>query len=226
MKYLLLLAFMYGCATGQQQKLDPLVYYKNDLCYKVDGNEYCDPTVLPAKDSYKFKFIGKDKINFFTLRTCVREIGIDENKRKHKLTFTPTDEKNKAACPAYVSAYSRKGRHATSVILFEHPPYTLSAKVSCNGKSKVYKGVSICESREGLNQSITFDREVTQGAPQVGNATRRIEDGPCPKLPTKDNKRFEYTLSNRECFNIFYDKSSEQVHMILNIGYEQWPVRE
>lgn len=226
MKYLLLLIVVMGCTSSQLQTQDPLVYYKNDLSFKFEGDKYFGPTVLPYREEYELTFIGHDRIHFFIFTTCARQVVIEKNKKKHKIIYRPELEKGKVACPAYVAAFSKSGRHAQTVIMFEDPRYDLEATQTCNGSKSREKGVSICETKEGLLARLEFDEEVTQGAAIKGSPTRRPDVGACPKLPTKDNKTFNYMVANRECYNIFIGKKSRKKYITLNIGHEQVAVRE
>ena len=83
---LVLLVFVLGCSSTQVQRLDPAIYYRNDICfeYKTDKKvrdrqsevddifnggfgapkykneiaKFCGTGVLPFKDSYKLKVIS------------------------------------------------------------------------------------------------------------------------------------------------------------------------
>lgn len=230
MKLLLFLPFVFllSCVTTSQ-KLNPAVYYKNDMCFKYDKKEFCGVGLLPAKDDYEIKVKSYGKLNFFSLTTCHREDttenpddGIFRVNGNTKIKFKPEIEKEKA-CPMYVAAYNMDAKHAWGIIAFENPRFKLKAKLECNGDVVKNNGVSICQSRQGLIQRITFNEEVVMGKPIAGPEDR---NKPCNELPTSDNKVFEFELSNRECRYVFLGKESKELHTLYTIGYEDIVIRE
>jgi len=253
MKLLLIILLLSGCITSQIQKLDPATYYRNDICFEYDtGNKieipndefgdgfgypqyenkllkFCGTGVLPHEDVYKLKIISYGKLNFFSLMTCHEEDtsenpdrGIFKKDGVVQIKYRPTLEKG-LACPLYVSAYDRRQRHAFGIIAFEHPRYQLKAKVRCNGYTRIANGVSICQSRNGLIQEISFEEEVKAAKPITGGAERH---GDCPIITSKDNKVFRFKLPLRECIYQFISKESRKIHKFYAIGYEDIIVRE
>ena len=259
MRYIIfsLTLLLTGClATAPVQKLNPAVYYKNDICFsyekpttkkvgvvrtffrnnrrikrenKKNRITFCGVGVLPYQETYKIKVESFAKINLFAMTTCHREIttenpddGIFRKNGIVNIEYNPTVEKGKA-CPLYVAAYNRQGKHAWGVIALEHPRYGMAAEVRCNGDKYSANGVSICQAREGLLQEISFLEEVKPVAPVNGSADRKK---PCPELLTKDNKNFKFSMPPRECVYGFIGKTSRMVHKLYTVGYEEFIVRE
>jgi len=254
------LLFLMSCVTGDismnAQKLNPEVYYKNDICFKytVDKDDtdihwgsfqgynrtarrrlgkieysWCGVGVLPHRDSYDIEVTSYGKLNLFTMTTCHREDtsenpddGIFRRNGQIKINYKPALEKGRA-CPLYISAYNRKQKHAWGILAFDNPRFKLKSKHECNGKKYPANGVSICHSREGLLQRIEFENEVLQIKPTQGGAEKKE---PCPLLPTKDNKIFEYKMPSRECIYGFIDKKTKQVAQHYTSGYEELIVRD
>lgn len=212
-----------SCLTTQVYKLDPAIYYKHDLCFEFSGREYCEPTVLPLKNGYDYKFKGEGRINFFSFTTCSREIGIDENRRKHKVNYVPDLEKNESNCPSHVAAYSKKGKHSWNFIAYEQEEFKLKATIHCNGDVVNANGVSVCQSRENLIQKIIFENETLISEGVNGNTDRKE---PCPKFSSVDKKSYEFLMPPRECVYYFIDKKTKAEHILFTIGYEEMAVRE
>lgn len=236
MKFILpLLLLLTGClASLPVQELNPATYYVNDICFthyvsKNKTNYFCGVGVLPYADSYDLLIENEGKLNFFAMTSCHREKttenydkSIFKKDGRIKINYEPTLEKSKA-CPLFVAAFNRQGKHGWGAIFFEHPKYQLKANIECNGDNKIANGVSVCQSRQGLLQKITFQEEVVAVRPVDGPAERKE---PCPVLPTKDNKTFEFLMPTRECVYGFVSKNTKQVHIFNTIGYEQLIVRE
>lgn len=256
----LLLLFLVACSTTTPQKLNPTVYYKNDICitYTRDvakhgealtwyrnkvkrnfrlfrrGKTYqeitmCGVGVLPNDESYDLDVEHSSKLNFFAMNTCHREVttenpdrGFRKKNGNYSLNYKPTLEKGKA-CPLYLAAYNKKGRHGWGTFAFESPKYALPAVMECNGDEINFQGVSICQSRYGTIQRIEFPEEVLPAEPVDGPAQRK---NPCPKLATKDNKVFEFIMPRRECFYGFIGKESLKEHKLYTVGYEEVIVRD
>ena len=85
--------------------------------------------------------------------------------------------------------------------------------------------VSICDSREGLVQEITFDEKVIVAKPVTGGAEKK---GPCQDFNklTTDYKTFRFKLDSRECFQGFVGEDSLTEHMLMTIGHEDIIIRE
>lgn len=249
-----------GCATENSiQKLNPAVYYKNDICFsyekpsasgkkgfirtffrnrkprvfKREENKeritFCGVGVLPFQDSYKIRIDSGAKINLFSLTTCHREIttenpdkGIFKKDGVVHITYNPTVEKGKA-CPLFVSAFNKQGKHAWGVIALEHPRFGLAAEVRCNGDRYSANGVSICQAREGLIQEISFLEEV-KIVDAVNGSADRVKA--CPELTSKDGRNFTFTTPPRECIYGFIGKTSRMIHKLYTVGYEEFIVRE
>lgn len=256
---LILLFSIIGCTTTPpDQRLNPAVYYKNDICftYERDVNkhgeaktwyrnrtkrqflsrnkkqtiEFCGVGVLPHDTSYDLKINHIAKLDFFAMNSCHREVtsensdkGIFKKDGQIYVDYKPTLELG-LACPLFIAAYNREGRHGWGILVFENPKYTLESTVHCNGDVIDFNGVSICESRVGLLQKITFPEEVIITRPVNGAADRK-ED--CPDLATSsiDGKTFEFVMPSRECIYGFIGKTSKKKHQFYTVGYEELVVR-
>lgn len=224
-----------GClASTPVQELNISTYYINDICFtynidKKNSTSFCGVGVLPDSQAYDLVIENEGKLNFFAMTSCHRENttenydkGIFRKDGRIKISYEPTLEKGKA-CPLYVAAFSRQGKNGWGAIFFEHPRYQLKATIECNGEKNTFNGVSVCQARQGLLQRIVFDKEVVPVKPVDGPAERKE---PCPVLPTKDNKVFEFSMPPRECIYGFVEKETMKIHMFNTIGYEQLIVRK
>jgi len=232
----IILLFLMGCvSTMPVQKLNPATYYVNDICftYKNKGEKdikFCGVGTLPYAESYDLKIENKGKLNFFSMTSCHREnttenydASIFKKDGVIKIKYTPATLEKGKACSLFVAAFNRKGKHGWGAIYFEHPRFKLKSIIKCNGKMYAGRGVSVCQSREGLWQQISFWKEVVPLRP-VNGASQRKKD--CPKLNTKDNKLFKFLMPGRECTYGFVEKGSRNVHMFNTVGYEQLIIRE
>lgn len=246
-----------GCSNlsfDTPQKLNPAIFYKNDICFEYESDEkekirdneedtfgfptysyrnkkvkVCGVGVLPYREKVKLKVDAFNKIDKFVLTTCHRDIDTDEPDKgifkKNgivKVNYKPTVEKGRA-CPIYVAAFNRKGKHAWGTLAMENPAFKLQATLYCNGQVGKYNGVAICQSREDLIQKIVFEEPVKIIKPVDGPAERKES---CPELKTSSSERVvEFRLPTRECLYGFIGKKSLKAFKLYTVGYEQLIVR-
>ena len=226
--FFLLLA-LNSCALfepEQREKLDPAIYYKNDICFEFENKKFCGVGVIPSKNIIKLKINTKNNIENLMMTTCHREIstkdpdkGLLGRNGVVKLTLRPTIEIQKSVCPFYFASFARDGKHAWGMLVVKDPRYRLNATSLCNGDFKKESGVSICESKQGLIQRIVFNEPIVMITPTNGVAQRKE---PCPKLDLSNNDRtIEYKTPNRDCVYGIIGKESKEMFILYTIGYEQ-----
>lgn len=170
------LFLLVSCQTSQKDALaDNLTpsenkIYRRDMSISVNGKSGDGVLVVPRSSSYKIEVEGKAKIDLFTMQSCHREIlitdirdsGFWRVKSKVRTEFSPTPTiEDIGACPLQLGGYEKsQGKHSWALIDFETNEETLRAEISCNGQRLLARGVSICQSRSGLIQKITFEKPV------------------------------------------------------------------
>lgn len=220
-----LLLFLTGCAgLSVSQELDPKVYYKNDIKFVVNGMKGRGAIVVPLAKSYEIEITTPGKIDLIKITSCHRQVSTEdipsgwfETGKKYKYTYTPNEPmENTGSCHLRVEAYEKgvEGRHSSGIIEFETPDEKLKARIQCNGVTSDRAGVSVCESWEGLVQSITFETQVKQ----YNNLER------CRLEGSKDGKSFTFPMKNRECVYLFVSEDGQK-HRMQTIGFEEVAIR-
>lgn len=224
------LSFFSGCASPIAQKLDPEVYYKNDMDFSYGDAKFNGVGVIPYSPTIKLKIDAHDNIDKFVLTTCHREVDSDDPDRglfrKNgvvKIELTPTLEIEKA-CPYYFGSFGRDGSYSAGVVLVvDHKKYSLPATVNCNGKVDKAVGAYICESKSNLIQRISFSEPVALARPTNGPAQR---SSPCPVLELSDDqKSIEFKLPSRECLYGVIGRDTRKEFQFYTIGHEALIVR-
>lgn len=227
---LLTLIAIQSCMTTVQ-KLNPTVYYKNDLKFEYKDIKFTGVGLLPVRDEYEIEMKGYGKLNSVELHTCHREItmenpdnGIFRRNGKTIIKFLPSNiEKNFKYCPMYVTHYNVDGKHAFGIIFFNKPDLNLRGTIECNGKPpQAVLGKAICESKDGLYQKIWFDEPVKISKPTNGNSGRKL---PCDELNRQDEKTFLFKISNRECNYKITGLTTGKILTLHTIGHEDIPNR-
>jgi hypothetical protein len=115
-----------------------------------------------------------------------------------------------------------KGKHSFAFLDMETKDATLPATIKCNGNNYVSNGVSVCQSKEGLEQSIEFDTPVVW-SPEAA-LRKQCRD---IKYEILNGNRIIYEIPNRECVYIFTEKGGDfRQHRLNTIGYEEILIRE
>ena len=219
----ILLMLTISCAEYQQLEVD--MYYKRDIGIKVNGNSYEGVAVIPRADKYEITLEPKGDMDLILVRSCHREHSFEKKSKKFlwirigsnsfQYTYEPNPKERERVCPLRIEVYEAvNGRHSWALLDFEHPDYQLKASIWCNGELKTFNGVSICQAKTGLIQSINFPEIIEFADPPKGcNLPRYIDD------------TFEWEMSKGEC--LYHIRSeSGKLHRMTTIGYEGVLVRE
>lgn len=212
MKYLILL-FLVSCSSVVQQ-LNTTTHYKKDITFWVNDKKFVGVGVAQKADSYEIYIErSKGKIDVLTLSTCHRNITIEDEGSKAKYVFVPTSIEKESGCPLEIGIYDKQGRHGWGYLLFRQSGSDLAAKMECNGQQTAPVGTSICQSKFGTIQRISFDSPVTFNS-AAGCSINKISD-----------KSFEYIMSRGHCYFGFAD-SNYNFHDHRSFGFEEFIIRE
>lgn len=223
------LIFSLSCSK-EYSSVNPETVYKKDISVIFEGKEFVGMAVLPGQASYDLHIKAKGDLDLFTFTNCHREEvsedawNVQETKRTFifkkqvdkkkeiKLTFRPTELEKDGPCPIFVAGYEEsKGRHSWAFIDFENEENRLISEVQCNGETKMFTGVSVCQARAGLLQRIKFSVNVKTS----------------PDCPIRIINDFEYEIEIPlgECVYTFMSESGE-THRLTTFGYEQVLIRK
>lgn len=212
------LAWVLSSCTDVDQKLDPEIFYKRDMEISVNGHKITGAGVVPRSGQYEIKGVAKGTLDLFTLTTCHREItreGLDEE-FSEKL-YPVRGLEDAGGCSLQLGGYERKrGRHSWGFVDFEDAQATLPATLKCNGDVRRNNGVSVCQSRAGLIESIEFDAPV-----------RVRPDPECPIPDSANKKTFVFPLPPKACVFAFREiDPPNRVHRLTTLGYDGILIRE
>jgi len=207
LKVLLALAFTASCSSGNNDySFDEI--YRKEVEMVVDNVRAKGVFVAPKRALYKLKFELPDKPNIVKLTTCHREETFKDVGKKLEYDYRPVPGlEDTGSCLLEMGAFDDEGAHLWGLIDFEDIE-TLPAVVGCNGLTMDARGASICQSKAGLIQQISFKRTV-----------RALTTQECPKPDTKDDLVFTYIIAQDKCLYLFSDGTSEHRH--TSFGYNE-----
>lgn len=212
-----LISALFSCAQVDQ-RLDPQIYYKKDMKVRVNGYVGNGVLVVPKSSEYDIKAWFKGEGDLVTMSTCHREVEWEDLGSREEFKFKPVKGmEDNGKCLMELAAYEHKrGRHSWAIIDFENTLFQLPALVKCNGSTYNSRGVTICQSKEGLYQQISFPEPVTFS-----------KLSKCEPLPiSNDGKVSKFKMPNRECTFIFKGKETGRLHKIMLVGYEEIIIRQ
>lgn len=255
----LVLAVMVNSCTlfpSAPQRLDPAIYYKQDICVTYETGEiekakkffkryktgryrrtknkkktvsFCGVGVLPFMDTYKMRVDSHGALNFFALTSC--------------------HEENTSENPDS-GWFKKKGR-----VSFTYSP-TLEQGKACplyisayNKKQKHGWAILAFEHKryqlpmkyfcngyelDTLGVSICQSREgliqkvVFEEEVKPLKPVNGAADrkADCPVIAPKDATEYTFKLPPRDCIYGFIGKTSKKIHKMYSVGYEEIIVRE
>lgn len=203
------LALMGFAPSVPRQALDSDKTYRRDIALDVNGFEGEGVLVAKRAKRYVIKGESKSKLDLLTLTTCHRDFKAERLKNSFEYVYEPISGiEDTGACPMQISAYDMRGVHSWALIEFEDASAALPARVKCNGTDRQYGGVSICQSREGLTQEISFE-----------SAVMVAPEPECPMPMPTDKKTFVFSIAPRECVYAFMSEHGK-IHRLTTIGFQ------
>lgn len=210
MKHLALLLLLTGCSTVTQIP-DSSHVYRRELSVTVNGVTCIGACVAKQSQSYKLH-VEADRIDYLSFESCHRKLSLEDLGDKWDYTYVP--QALEKECPIEIVVLDKKNaKNGFALIVFESPTYVKQAQLMCNGVVYTAHGVSICQSKVGLLQTISFDEDMIA----------HPDDG-CPLSETKDKKSYTFKLVHGFCGYVFGSKNG--FHQMVTIGTEDKVLQE
>lgn len=204
-KILPTICLLTSCAS--HQLMDPAKLYKKEVAMNVNGISSVGMHAQSKSPAYKIIFeLHKESVVKIT--TCHREETFREVGKRLEYLYRPVEGlENVGYCPLLLGAFDRDGAHSWGMIDFQDNE-TLPATIGCNGASYKNVGISVCQSRSGLIQTIKFDGPV-----------KALSAEDCAVAETEDSKFFTIEASRDSCEYLFTD--GEKEHRMTLFGYDE-----
>ena len=176
---------------------------------EVDGVKVYGTYVAETKKFYAIRGRLYEKARLVKFSTCHREVIIDNPKDKFEYVYWPSAEiEDLGFCPVEIGAFDEKGEHSWAMIDFRREE-SLSGELGCNGNKSIAKGVSLCQSRKGLIQTIRFDEPVDVEQSEL-----------CDEAQTEDHLLWTFVISAEKCLYVFRNTKGDEIHRLLSLGYD------
>jgi hypothetical protein len=236
LKLVLLSLLMVSCSTlqdlvaPQTLKPDPKTIYRYDMKLSVNGVVGTGVLVVRKAAKYDIEIESKEAMDLLTIRSCHREMVIENVNEKYGWAIFGTKRRNGKVsfvpqtlelydCPMELTGYSKAtGKHSFGFINYENDEDKLPATLKCDGNVYQAMGVSACSSRYGLYQEIEFATKVVI-YPELN----------CPLSEVVEErmvgKRFIFPIIKGECHYVFKEEKGDKTHSLRTVGYQEILVR-
>ncbi len=232
----ILATLLTGCQTQQLAEKEPLYQYKADMEITVDGKTFEGMAVTKLDGPKTISIKSFARLDLLKVSSCHREM-IEEKVRwrdgwfglggqsakEYTFVYDPMKVESEFYCPLYIEAYEKGGGFragtmaAWGFIAFRSPEgagaENLPARAECNGTLWTkFAGITVCQARTGMEQSISFDRPV-----------RVVHNDKCKIEPKSDR---EFRVRSTEfgfCRAVFTDGKDK--HRLELLGYTEVLVR-
>ena len=202
------LALVVALASCQTTTVDPNKIYRRNMHMSINNIAYSGTAVVPPGKSFNIKANFDSSIEKLKMNTCHRDyVGKRLGKKWEYRYKKNTPIEDRGVCIMDIGAFSEKGNSWGMIEFRNDADVNLPADLSCNGSLTHRVGVSICQAKAGLRQSIKF------------KATAKVYgQDECDKPFTSDSKTFNYDINRGSCVFIF--QSGDKFHRHRTFGYD------
>lgn len=156
----------------------PLYVYRADLQITTDTVTFDGVGVTTARStSMDIDIVSQINLDRVEVETCAREdvcengkpcngnFSIDQGwfgtSGKHMVYhYLPSTLESKGTCPIYFRVYAKTDLAAWGFLAFRSAQENLAGKMVCNGVSWSFAGHSMCQTKAGLIQTLSFDQPI------------------------------------------------------------------
>ena len=203
------------------------VVYMYDLKGTVNNTAFDGVGVIPYAGVYDMKIESKVDVDLLEINSCGRNFhqesaivaGWFKPRRAYEYIFQPDPAiENYGTCLVRFRAYNKaQGQNAWAIIDFETPDAALPAAIFCNGENSQSNGVSICQSKAGVIQRVSFDVKVKQASANL--------DPRC-RMTSVDGHVWEYSMPTGECVSVFMEVGGQhRLHRHTTVAYTDYQIR-
>lgn len=214
----LLMSALSGCASVKSAMNDSYTSYRAEMFFAIGTRSYRGLALAPPAASTTVTLTSPIPLDRLEISSCGRhEVYREVDKRsgwfgktssgyEMAYTYKPTEQEATGMCPLMFQAFSKEAQKAWGMLFFKSDQ-GLSSVMYCNGVKWEFSGLSVCQTKAGLEQMLKFEVPV------------KYEASPECSIATTDNKTFMVRSRNEFCKASFSDGHLFQDMVLL--GYKQ-----
>jgi hypothetical protein len=202
-----------GCTSSGVAPVELGKTYKKSLHMQVNDRTGIGMMTVPLNLKMNITIQIPQKAEILRLSTCHREETVEktgwQDRKSHTWAITLIEGiETIGECPIRIDALDLEGESSWGFIDIVNEE--MYATLQCNGVTSWPKGVSVCQSREGLLQRIVFD----------GPTESELVTEGCPPLDVlKSKPGYNVTTGKGVCVYLFMEKSTGKFHRLTTFGY-------
>lgn len=203
-----------GCTSVQQTTTTgPLYSYRADTQIQVGGAQFDGMGVWKLTAPVDIEFstphgVTPDRIQ---ITSCARQDIFENQKSPFVYHYVPVHAELGGMCPLYFEAYSKKDLISWGFIGFRFDE-ELQAHIDCNGQGWTYAGLTVCQTKSGLEQLMSFPVKV-----------EAVAETGC-HMTTTDKQNFKFVPDKGFCRATFVSPDKKW-HRLILLGYDSVLVR-
>ncbi len=206
--------FLSGCADTHTKTLKPYYAYRAEMLFTFGGNTYEGLAVTKLTGPIDIQIYSPITLNRVEISTCSRHEVIrnttkgwfDSVKNTMVYRYIPTAYELEGHCPIHFQAFNDHVQKAWGMIAFRNDQ-TMPARMDCNGVGWSFSGISMCQTKAGLEQQLVF------------KSPTEFEATPECKIETTDKLKFQVRSTVGWCKATFTD--GKEFHDLIQLGYEE-----
>lgn len=215
----LLISINIGCASAVKQAMeDPYTSYRAEMIFDVNKKVFKGMGVAPLTATQTIILVSPIQLDRLEISSCGRHdvkrdvdakdtwFGKTDAGYVLKYTHTPNALEVEGVCPLMFQAFSKDKQKAWGMVFFR-TGQTLPAEMDCNGAHWTFVGMSVCQTKAGIEQLLTFQNPV------------EYEATPECSITTEDKKKFRVRARQDICKASFSDGVA--FHDMVLLGYKQ-----
>ena len=209
----LLALLLTGCAGVSQKSTvgQPLWSYRADMGMMAGPSTFEGMGVTKLFGSIPIQVNSPVALDRLQVTTCARAEVYENVKNPFTFDYVPSPRETDGLCPMYIEAYSKDQLTSWGFLGFRQTE-TLPAHIWCNGEGYTYAGLSVCQTKTGLEQQLDFKKPV-----------KFIAEKSC-NLTTSDNQSFLAKPDKGFCRATF--TAGGEYHRLIMLGYDSVLIRQ
>lgn len=210
--------FLVGCASTQQITIDPPLYkYRANMQISVDGQTF-DGMGVASQGTKDISIVSQAALDLLRITTCHRDFTVEKvdqgwfggSGKKYTYHFQPTEKEMNSVCPMYIQAISKESVTDWGYLAFRTDE-KMQATMDCNGTQTRNWGISVCQTKSGLDQIIRFDQPVKFAAEPECHVTQTTPQ--------------EFVVRGTDGFCLAEFTDGKIWHRLILLGYQSVLIR-
>ena len=208
--------FLVGCAsTPGQQSTKPYYSYRAEMILTIGGRSFEGLVPVKVNGPIDIQIYSPITLNRVEISTCSRHEVIrntangwfDKVKNTMTYRYNPTPIELSGHCPLLFQAFNDHVQKAWGLVT-ARSDQNLPAKMECNGGVMSFAGISVCQTKSGLVERLTFAKPV------------EFEASPSCAIQTTDKMTFDVRSTQVGfCKATFTDGTD--FHDLVLLGYDE-----